>query len=345
MSVYFKQGKGWRYDFTMTGQRATKAWFTTKKEAVAAEAKRREELINPVAVKAAPIDMGFLDLVNRRLDDMKESDSERHYMDTCYMAKRWVKEWGDMPCESITRDMVRQFVLNRAKVSHQTANKEMRYLRATFNYGINLELITSNPVKGSKFLPVEKKAKRVPTPAELDQVIAEADQDTQDYLHTIRDTMARVGEINRLTWEDVNLGHRTLTLYTRKKEGGDLTPRVIPLTQRLYGILVRRFEQRDPDKPWVYWHRHWSKKAGKTIEGPYRDRKRIMSTLCEKAGVKYFRFHPMRHSGASVMESRGVPTVAIQRILGHENRKTTEIYLHSMGNAEVDAIRAFEGAA
>ena len=327
MSVYFKKEKGWRYDFTVAEQRATKAWFPTKKEAVAAAAKRREELINPAAVPAAPIDMAFLDLVNRRLDDMKESNSEGHYNDTCYMAKRWVGEWGEMPCASITKDMVRQFVLKRAQVSHYVANKEIRCLRATFNYGIDQELVTNNPVKGSKFLPVEKKAKRVPTPAELDQVIAVADPDTQDYLYTIRDTMARVSEINRLTWEDVSLGEQTLTLYTRKKKGGNLSPRVIPLTQRLHGILMRRFEQRDPDKPWVYWHRYWSRKAGEMVEGPYKDRKMIMSILCEKAGVKYFRFHPIRHSGASVMESRRVPTVAIQRILGHENRKTTDIYL------------------
>ncbi|NTV13466.1 MAG: tyrosine-type recombinase/integrase [Desulfobulbaceae bacterium] len=344
MSVYFKKGKGWRYDFTIADQRATKAWFNTKKEATAAEAQRREEIQNPVAVMAAPIDMVFLDLVNSRLDDMKESNSEGHYKDTCYMAKRWADEWGDMTCDSITRDMVRKFVLKRAKVSHYSANKEIRCLRATFNYGINQELITNNPAKGCDFFPVEKKAKRVPTPAELDQVIAVADLDTQDYLYAIRDTLARVGEINRLTWEDVGLVNQTLTLYTRKKKGGNLSPRVIPLTLRLHGILTRRFEQRDPDKPWVFWHRYWSSKTGEMVEGPYKDRKMIMSILCERAGVNYFRFHPIRHSGASVMESRNVPTVAIQKILGHENRKTTEIYLHSMGNSEVDAIRAFEGA-
>jgi len=33
---------------------------------------------------------------------------------------------------------------------------------------------------------------------------------------------------------------------------------------------------------------------------------------------------------------------AIQRILGHENRTTTEIYLHSIGEAEREAMRIFE---
>jgi integrase len=33
---------------------------------------------------------------------------------------------------------------------------------------------------------------------------------------------------------------------------------------------------------------------------------------------------------------------AIQRILGHENRKTTEIYLHSIGDLEREAISVFD---
>ena len=44
------------------------------------------------------------------------------------------------------------------------------------------------------------------------------------------------------------------------------------------------------------------------------------------------------------MDGNNVPIGAIQRILGHENRKTTEIYLHSMGDMERDAIDIFERA-
>jgi integrase len=35
---------------------------------------------------------------------------------------------------------------------------------------------------------------------------------------------------------------------------------------------------------------------------------------------------------------------SIQRILGHENRTTTEIYLHSVGKSEREAMEAFERA-
>jgi len=69
-----------------------------------------------------------------------------------------------------------------------------------------------------------------------------------------------------------------------------------------------------------------------------------MSKLSHDAKVRYFRFHPIRHSGASIMAGSGVPIGVIQRILGHENSKTTEIYLHSMGEAERDAMCTFEKA-
>jgi integrase len=44
------------------------------------------------------------------------------------------------------------------------------------------------------------------------------------------------------------------------------------------------------------------------------------------------------------MDGNNVPLGAIQRILGHGNRKTTEIYLHSIGDMERDAIVVFEQA-
>ena len=44
------------------------------------------------------------------------------------------------------------------------------------------------------------------------------------------------------------------------------------------------------------------------------------------------------------MDSRGVNIGSIQRILGHENRSTTDIYLHSIGDAERKAMEIFEQA-
>jgi integrase len=115
------------------------------------------------------------------------------------------------------------------------------------------------------------------------------------------------------------------------------------MTTRLREMLLKRHKRRDPEKPWVFWGRHWSRNAKAFVEGPYQQRD-TMAILCKRAGVRHFGFHALRHFGASVLDRANVPIGSIQRILGHENRTTTEIYLHSMGEAEREAMLVFERA-
>ena len=344
MSVYLVKGKGCRFDFTLKGIRYTHAWFTTKTKAKQAEAEKRKEVLQPRPKTEIPTDMEFLELVNRRLDHVRAYNSESHYKDHVYMAKRWIARWDQLECSEMTNEMVQQFVLDRNRVSPYTANKEIRFLRATFNFGKKRKWLTTNPVDGIEFLPVDKRLAYVPDAEDIEKVIAQArsDQwlvkrfpDTADYIETLQDTLGRMSEINRLEWKDVDLDQRRLVLYTRKIDGG-LTPRVVPMTERLYRILLRRHAERDEAKPWVFWN----PRTGK----PYQDRKKFMKRLCEKAEVQYFRFHSLRHSSASLMDNNNVPKGVIQRILGHKNRTTTDIYLHSMGDSEKEAMLVLENA-
>jgi integrase len=344
MNICLKKGKGWRFDFTLQGKRHTSRLFKTKAEARQAEAKKREELKNPPPVVETPTDMAFLELVNQRLDYVQAYKSKTYYADYLGICKRIAKEWRGRSCAEITKAMVRKYLLSRGRISAFTANKDLRYIRALFNFGIKNDLIQENPTKGLEFMPVERKIRYVPSKEDVARVLLAADPDTQDYLVAIKDSLGRMGEINRLTWADVDLEGKYVVLYTRKKKGGHLTPRKVPMTGTLYTMLLRRCKNRDRDKPWVFWQRYWSRKEGKFVEGPYQDRSKIMGTLCRKVGVRYFRFHALRHFGASVLDRANVPIGSIQRLLGHENRTTTEIYLHSIGEAEREAMDIYERA-
>ena len=346
MGIYLVKGKGWRSDFTLNGKRYTMAWFTTKRQAKEAEARKRQELQNPPAARQGtaitPTDMGFLELVNRRLDYVKAYRSRKYYVDHLYTAKKFVREWQGMNVAAITPILVQEYLIKRSRISAHVANKDLRYLRALFNFGIRRGLSLNDPTKGLEFMPIERRLKYVPSKEDVAKVLLAADPDTQDYLLVICETMARMGEVNQLTWEDVDFERRCVVLYTRKKKGGHLTPRRVPMTNRLHAMLMKRFRSRDRGKPWVFWQRYWSREEGRFLEGPYQDRKKIMRTLCQKAGVRYFRFHALRHLGASILEKANVPIGSIQRLLGHENRTTTEIYLHSIGEAEREAMAVFE---
>ena len=43
-----------------------------------------------------------------------------------------------------------------------------------------------------------------------------------------------------------------------------------------------------------------------------------------------------------MMDSANINIGSIQRILGHENRTTTEVYLHSIGESEWKAMEIYE---
>ena len=347
MSIYFQKGRGWKHDFTLNGNRYTSRYFKTKREAKQAEIQKREEILNPPPekpVETTPTDMAFLDLVNRRLDHVKAYNSESYYQTYQVSARRWVRQWKGLTCSQISRDMVERFILERSRVSAFTANKEIRYLKATFNFGKKKGWITENPVVGLSFLPMAKKLKYVPSPEDIDKLIALADPEVQDYLWLLRDTMARVSEVNRLIWDDVNLEQRYVVLYTRKKRGGHLTPRKVPMTQKVFDILSRRFSERDKSIPWVFWHSYVDRTNGERKVGPFKDRREVLKNLCAKAGVRRFGFHALRHAGASLMDNCNVPLGSIQRILGHENRTTTEIYLHSINQSEFAAMAVYEQA-
>jgi len=178
MSVYLVKGKGWRYDFTQMGTRHTNAWFTTKKAAKEAEARKRQELKNLPSVEMetsgaekTSTDMVFLELVNHRLDYVKAYKSARYYSDYLGMAKRQLREWKGLRCSEITKGMVQRYLIKRSQVSAFAANKELRYLRALLNFGIKHGLIEENPTQGIVFMPVERRIRYVPSKEDVAKVI------------------------------------------------------------------------------------------------------------------------------------------------------------------------------
>ena len=347
MSLYFVKGKGWRYDFTLSGKRYTKSWFKTKREARKAEATRKEEIQNQkhaVITDPIPTDMTFLDLINKWLDHVQAYKSEEYYKTNRNMARHWVQKWGKVLCAELSTEMIEKRLIERKKVSAYSANKELRNLRIIFNFGKKKFNLIANPTDGIEFFPMTKKIKYIPSPDDIEKVLNVAEPEIRDYLMAIKDTMARVNEINRLTWNDVDLENKYLVLYTRKKKGGHLTPRKVPITQRLYKILCERYTARNTDYPWVFCNTYLDWESGKEIITQFKYRSTILKTLCKRAGVRRFSFHALRHSGASILDNMNVPLGTIQKILGHENRTTTEIYLHSIGGSEVDAMSIFETA-
>ncbi len=78
--------------------------------------------------------------------------------------------------------------------------------------------------------------------------------------------------------------------------------------------------------PYVFWHRFWSRKHKCFVDDRYQCLNRFTERLCEKAKVKRFGFHQLRHLAASILKQNGHNIASLQKFLRHESQKTTEIY-------------------
>ena len=202
--------------------------------------------------EAISTDMTFLDLINKWLDHVQAYKSEEYYKTNRNLARHWVRIWGQVLCSELLTEMIEKRLVERKKVSAYSANKELRHLRVIFNFGKKKFNLITNPTDGIEFFPVTKRIKYIPSADDIEKMLSAANPEIRDYLMVIKDTMARVSEINRLSWNDVDLENRHLVLYTRKKKGGNLTPRKVPITQRLHKILCNCYAKRNTDYPWVF---------------------------------------------------------------------------------------------
>lgn len=316
MTVYRFQGK-WRYHFILNGIRHTRAGFDTKQEGRTAEADARR--------RVGRINTDFIGLCEARLKDLELRRGVQHFKENKALFERLVARWGSE--KVITRKMVSAYLDEIATAGSSKANKQLRLVRALFNFGLQENLVAENPAAGIRPYPAQGSKRYVPPIEDVDAVMAVARPEQRLYLTLIQHTVARVREINRLTWDDVHDDY--VVLRTRKAKNSDLTERKIPLTPTAKEVLT----QLPRNSECVFTN-------PRTGRG-YDYRKKLMRSLCQKAGVKYFSFHAFRHLGASILSKEGVALTDIQRVLGHQRATTTDIYLRSIGDLS-DAMRKLE---
>jgi integrase len=127
-------------------------------------------------------------------------------------------------------------------------------------------------------------------------------------------TGMRASEIFGLLWSDVLYSEGLLAVRAKLK-GGKM--RYVPMTPELASEL-RRFpvviseDRIFPPKPGATSGRQ-------RLEGSFED-------LLERAGIRDFRFHDLRHTFASWYMMNGGDLYELAKILGHSNIKMTERY-------------------
>ncbi len=137
-------------------------------------------------------------------------------------------------------------------------------------------------------------------------------------LYTLYSSGLRLGEILKLTVEDVSFDRNQLFISAAKGK----KDRVVMLSERLKDILRLYLDQYQPIH-WLF--------EGQDRQGPYHERsvQNIVKNAAKKANLnKGVTPHTLRHCFATHLLDGGVNIRYIQELLGHKDIKTTLIYTH-----------------
>lgn len=280
--------------------------------------------------------MDFKTAASLYLDYSERKHAMQTYKYKKYVLTNFARVAGTLPLESITPQQIHAYLATRK--SNHNYNAHKKDLCALWAYAIRvLKVVRDNPCRDLDRMPYTPPRKILPTEADILKLIAAADPvtDERDLLMVLLLTLARVDEILRLTWQDVNFTLATICLWTRKRRDGCLASDTLPMSADLASTLKRRWENRKQND-WVF--------LNEATGTRYKRRPHFMSGLCKRAGVKPIGFHALRHFMASFLADRQkVSKMTISRLLRHRSLGTTEIYLQSIGEGQRAAMESVNG--
>jgi integrase len=241
------------------------------------------------------------------------------------------KHEGIREIEDITRARVYAFLSQIADTKSQNrANVYRKNLLAAWNWGMGY--IDGFPqsaavIERVKPFPARRRQRYVPPEEDVIKVLRQAHGQDLVFLLVIYYTGARRSEVFRLSWErDIDFVNARIRLSDNK--GGDGAQRVRWLA--MHPELVKALSWWKEARPCKVDNVFMQTQCASAMGEPYRQRLHFMDTLCERAGVKPFGFHAMRHKSAAITFVSGGLNAA-QVLMGHYRATTTDTYVRSAG--------------
>lgn len=241
--------------------------------------------------------------------------------------------------------------LRPPKYSPQSFNVYRGHVNLFWRFCRDEGWIAVNPMRHVDPLPVPQKVRLRLSAEELLLLLDGASPRDRIGLALGMNTALRAGDIARLKVGNVNLTNNTLSVFQRKTK----TEAVLPVTVELRGELTTWFSHyaqvmgvtvdRLPNTWTLMPPAHWySAKPGESgsdgwykynVTGTLTHPASIVQTALAKRGYETHRegFHTLRRSAArelhdlAAQDGVGDPIRVAQSLLGHRNRRTTEVYI------------------
>ena len=253
-------------------------------------------------------------------------------------------------------------------LSNQTINRDIASIKACFNRAVDWGILPANPLAKVRKARVddclkvrylsEAEEARLRTAIEEREERRRAERDTANrwraergyvLLPSLRDavftdhvkplillsinTGCRRGELFDLTWSNVNLDRRILTVTGATAKSR--RTRHIPLNREATSVLLNWRAQSEDTSGLVFVN-----EQGERFDRANSSWRRLL----KDAQITEFRWHDMRHHFASRLAMGGVDLNTIRELLGHSDYTMTLRYAHLAPEFKLKAVEVLDEA-
>ena len=270
----------------------------------------------------------FTDFADTFLEDRRKAKGlKQSTLDTYEALLGW---WKAQLKGKNLREITQTLIVERIKVkedtgaSNATCNRHLAVLRALLNVAKRkFKLIDEVPIF---FMYREPKARvRWLKPHEVVKLLDALPAHLRDMAEFSLATGLRQGNVLTMTWGEVDLVTKRLTIEGIKMKNGE--PMALPINDTAMQVLTRQ--------------------VGKHAEAVFTYRGKPITSISnetwkralERADIKDFRWHDLRHTWASMLIQAGVPAKALQVLGAWETPGMVDKYAHQ----DTDSLRPYAG--
>lgn len=192
---------------------------------------------------------------------------------------------------------------------------ERQYLNSFFDWCVNNEYMTKNPVKAVEQIKLPEKHKEAFTDLELEK-IRRACMTTKEkaLVETLMSTACRVSELVSIKTQDID-GKRIMV----RGKGNKFAP--VYLSASAQVAIEAYLLERTDNNPYLFDGRYEDRPAS------VRNIERMLSVIGERAGVTDVHPHKFRHTAATQALRKGMKLEIVSKMLRHNNINTTMKYI------------------
>lgn len=238
--------------------------------------------------------------------------------------------WSGIPIGRIQKaqaDDYRRVRHAQKRVSDTTINRDLEVLRHLLFWAVDAGHLAKNHLSRVHMVRERRKPRLIASLDEEEKLLAAAAPHLRRIVIAALDTGMRRGEILTQRWEHIDFERRLLYVTHSKTPEGEA--REIPVGERLSALLE---SMRQPEG-FVF-----------TFDGmPIQRIKTAWKAAIRRAGIRYFRFHDLRHAFNTRLMEAGVLQEVRKALMGHSSGEdVNEIYTHVQLPRKREAIEKLE---